>query len=235
MSWPGLINCDMQQVIVGRLRKKLRHKDKTINSRRWLLQRTSMIQWKASYHELVAGNEVIWGPPDSLLSAFVFVFSCHKLDLSCTYLFSRFSAFSSLGDEDISKRGLLLKRPTNTNIGGNATDIGICATLGKRKIEWKEVSPKKLTAHLLPYQLLKVCLAKFSVIKERWVGVDIRVHSLVNNPARWVNLLNSISIHIEKLSRHDHVKIILGRRRKKCKDHNGGKNNKRPDGWTCST
>ena len=58
--------------------------------------------------------------------------------------------------------------------------------------------PKKLTAHLLPYQLLKVCLAKFSVIKEGRIGVYIRVHSLVNNPARRVNLLNSISIHILK-------------------------------------
>ena len=91
-----------------------------------------MIQWKASYHELVAGNEVIWGPLTTHSVHLCLCFSCHKLLLSCTYLFSRFSAFSSLGDEDISKRGLLFKRPTNAHVGGNATDIGICATLEKR-------------------------------------------------------------------------------------------------------
>ena len=76
--------------------------------------------------------------------------------------------------------------------------------------------PKKLTAHLLPYQLLKVCLAKFSVIKEGRIGVYIRVHSLVNNPARRVNLVNfnSICVMVRSLwgeeNRHNVYKCAVG-------------------------
>ena len=52
--------------------------------------------------------------------------------------------------------------------------------------------------HLLPDQLLKVCLAEFGVVKERRVRVNVGVDSLMNNSTRGVNLIKFESLAAER-------------------------------------
>ena len=63
------------------------------------------------------------------------------------------------------------------------------------KVKLKNFNFVNFATHLLPDQLLKVCLAEFCVVKERRVRVNVGVDSLVNNSTRGVNLtiLESLS------------------------------------------